>query len=70
MNMSKESFKKFIDEEFDGGNNKCARGLDLSPSTVCRIANGASKAGLKVITNVMKYCNENNINYEKYVYLS
>ena len=70
MNMSKESFEKFIEEQFDGGNNKCARGLDLAPSTVCRIANGNGKAGLKVITSVIKYCYEKDINYQEYVYLS
>ena len=70
MNMSKESFEKFIEEQFDGGNNKCARGLDLAPSTVCRIANGNGKAGLKVITSVIKYCNEKDINYDKYISLS
>lgn len=70
MDMPKETFEKLINEHFEGNLHKCARGLDLAPSTVCRIVNGTGKAGIKAITNVMKYCNENNINYQKYVYLS
>lgn len=68
MDMPKESLKRFIDEHFEGKHNKCARGLGLAPSTVCRILNGTSKAGIKAITNVVKYCNENNINYDSYIF--
>ncbi|WP_297422692.1 hypothetical protein [Clostridium sp.] len=70
MDMTKEAIKKLIDEQFDGSYNKCARSLDLVPSTVWRIANGNSKAGIKAITKVMEYCNDKDISYEKYVYLS
>ncbi len=70
MNMTKEAIKKLVNEQFDGSYNKCARNLSLAPSTVCRIANGTSKAGIKVITSVMKYCSEKDINYDKYINLS
>lgn len=70
MDMSKESFKKFINEQFEGNQNQCARSLDLAPSTVCRIVNGTGKPGIKAITNVMKYCHEKDINYAKYINLS
>ena len=69
MNTTQEAVKKLVDEQFDGNYNKCARILDLAPSTVWRIANGTGDAGIKVITNVMKYCNEKDINYERYIYL-
>lgn len=70
MDMSKETFKKFIDDEFAGNHNKCAQGLGLAPSTVCRIVNGSSKPGIKAITNLVKYCKDKNINYEMYISLS
>lgn len=70
MNIPKEAFKEFVDEQFDGSYNKCARSLGLAPSTVCRIANGTGNAGLKAITNVMKYCHEKDINYDSYVHFS
>lgn len=70
MNITKESVKKFVDEQFDGNFNKCARNLDLAPSTIWRIANGNGKAGIKVITNIIKYCDDKKINYRKYIFLS
>lgn len=70
MEMSKEGLKKFINEHFDDKNNQCARSLGLAPSTVSRIVNGTNKAGIKVITNVIKYCNEKDIKYDEYINLS
>lgn len=70
MKTTKEAIKKLVDEQFDGNFNKCARNLDLAPSTICRVANGNSQAGIKVITNIIKYCNNKNIDYERYVDLS
>lgn len=67
MDMPKEKFKNFINEQFEGNQNQCARSLCLAPSTVCRIVNGTGKAGMKAITNVIKYCNEKDINYDKYI---
>jgi len=67
MNTTKEAIKKLVDEQFDGNFNKCARNLELAPSTIWRIVNGSGKAGIKVITNVIKYCNEKDINYERYI---
>ncbi|OOM06794.1 hypothetical protein [Clostridium saccharobutylicum] len=70
MDMPKEALEKFINDHFDGKHNECARGLNLAPSTVCRILSGNNKAGIKVITNVIKYCNEKDINYDMYINLS
>lgn len=70
MKITKEAIKILVDEQFDGNFNKCARNLDLAPSTICRVANGNSKAGIKAITNIIKYCNDKNINYERYIDLS
>lgn len=70
MEMKGKALKKLIDEYFEGSYNKCARNIDLAPSTVCRIANGTGKAGIKTITNVINYCSKNGINYHKYINLS
>ena len=69
MNTTTEAFKKFIEEQFEGNYNKCARSLELAPSTICRIATGNSKVGIKTITNIVKYCNEKGIKYDSYVFL-
>lgn len=68
VNSTTEAFKKLIEEQFDGNYNNCARSLDLAPSTVWRIATGNSKAGIKTITNIVKYCNEKHIKYDSYVF--
>lgn len=70
MNTTQEAIKKLVNEQFDGNYNKCARSLDVSPSTIWRIANGTSGGGIKVITNIIKYCNKKNIKYDKYINLS
>lgn len=67
MNTTKEAIQQLVEEQFDGNYNKCARTLELAPSTIWRIANGNCSAGIKVITNIIKYCNQKNIKYEKYI---
>lgn len=69
MNNTTEAFKRFIEEQFEGNYNKCARSLELAPSTIWRIATGNSKVGIKTITNIVKYCNEKGIKYDSYVFL-
>lgn len=68
MNTTQAVVKKLVDEQFDGNYNKCAKNLDVAPSTIGRIANGTGGAGIKVITNIIKYCNEKNINYDRYIF--
>ena len=70
MNTTTEAFKKFIEEQFEGNYNKCARSLELAPSTIWRIANGNGGPGIKVVTNIIKYCKRKNIKYDKYINLS
>lgn len=67
MQATKECIQLFVDEEFNGNYNECARKLDLSPSTIWRAANGTGKAGIKIITKVIEYCNNKGISYRKYI---
>lgn len=69
MNTTSEAFKKLVEEQFEGNYNKCAKSLGLAPSTIWRIATGNSKAGIKTITNIVKYCKEKNIKYDSYVFI-
>ncbi|MGL4107012.1 hypothetical protein [Clostridium sp. LP20] len=69
MRNKSEKMQKFIDEQFEGNRKACARKLDISESTICRIIKGDNKAGGKLITKIIKYCDENEVDYKEYLYL-
>jgi hypothetical protein len=69
LHLNKEVFLEFIQTNFEGNLNKCARELDVSPSTIWRVTNGCSKAGVKLLTNLMQYCNKSKLNYHDIIFL-
>lgn len=69
MNINTEAFKKLVEENFQGSCNKCSKALNVAPSTIWRVLHGNNNAGIKLLSNLMQYCNSNNINYEDYIFL-
>ncbi|MBD7912446.1 MULTISPECIES: XRE family transcriptional regulator [Clostridium] len=66
--MEKENgVKRFIDECFSGSRKACARKLQISESTLCRVINGSSHGGRKFLSKVISYCEKNKIDYRKYI---
>lgn len=70
MDINTEAFSKFVQANFNGSCSKCAKALDVAPSTVWRVMKGNSKAGIKLMTNLMQYCNSNKLNYNDYIFLN
>lgn len=62
-----EKLQKLIEDCFNGDRGNCASILGISESTVSRIINGNNKPGRSVIAKIMNYCNENNIDFNKYL---
>jgi hypothetical protein len=69
MHVNTERFSKLVETKFSGSCNKCAKELKVAPSTVWRVVKGDSKAGLKLLTNLMQYCNKHNLNYYGFIFL-
>lgn len=70
MYINKDGFIKLVETNFNGSCNKCAKALNVAPSTIWRVVNGSSNAGIKLLTNLMQYCNSNSLKYEDYIFLS
>jgi hypothetical protein len=69
MQLNRGIFLEFIQDNFHGNMYKCANALNMSPSTVWRVANGYSKAGMKFLTNLRQYCIANNkLDYEGIIF--
>ncbi|GFP77467.1 XRE family transcriptional regulator [Clostridium fungisolvens] len=69
MNINVNTFQKLIEDNFYGSYNKCAKALNVAPSTICRVVNGNNNAGVKLLSSLMQYCNDNNLRYEDYIFL-
>lgn len=59
--------KEILDEHFGGNRKMCALSLEITQPTLCRVLSGKSKAGAKLMGNIIKYCRENDIDYTKYI---
>ena len=69
MQLNRGIFLEFIKGNFQGHMYECARALNMSPSTVWRVANGYSKAGIKFLTNLRQYFKANNkLDYEGIIF--
>jgi hypothetical protein len=69
MHLNKEVFLEFIQINFEGSLYRCAKELDVYPSTIWRAANGYNKVGAKLLNNIMQYCDKNKLNYQDYIFL-
>lgn len=69
MKFNNEEFAEFVQAHFGGNFNECGRKIKVAASTAWRVAHGYNKAGLKFITCVIDYCNENNVSYSSMIFL-
>lgn len=67
MSYVEIGLQKFIDDNFDGNRKCCSIEIKISESTLSRIIKGKSCPGIKVSSNIMKYCKMQNIDYSKYI---
>jgi len=69
VNIKRDGFLKLLEKDFQGNCAKCARALNVNTSTVCRVINGNSKGGIKLLTKLMQYCKSNDISYEDIIFI-
>ena len=69
MDINKQNVKTLIDEKFNGSMYKAAQTLGVSYSGIFKIMKSDRKAGKKTITSIIKYCQDNGLDYERYIFL-
>ena len=71
MEINMVAFLKLLEERFDNNQAKMARILGISKhqlNTV--IKNNGKGAGKKIIGSIIKYCDTNEYDFHKYIFLT
>lgn len=65
-----EAFMKLLEERFNNNQAKMARILGVSKYQLNMVINNKGKgAGKKIIGSIIKYCDTNEIDFHKYIFL-
>ncbi len=67
--IDKDKLKGLMEERANGGYRKFARMLGLDVAHLYRVLNSNSMAGPKFLGRLKKYCDENGLNFEEYIFL-
>ena len=70
MRVKREGFLTLLENNFQGNCSKCARTLNVAPSTVSRVINGENEGGIKLISKLMEYCKSNDVNSEDIIFFT
>lgn len=70
MEINMEAINQLLENRFDGNQAKMARVLKISRYQLNTIiSNNGKKAGKKFIAAILKYCDANEIDFHKYIFL-
>lgn len=70
MEINLEAFKELLEERFDGNQAKMARVLGISKYQLNIVFNNNGKcAGKKIFGSIIKYCDTNELDFHKYIFL-
>lgn len=70
MEVNIEALKKLLKERFQGNQTAFAEATGLERTHVNKVfKNGGKGAGAIFCGAVIKYCNENELNYQEYIFL-
>lgn len=70
MEINMEEFVKLLEERFDNNQAKMARIFKISRYQLSDILkNNGKGAGKKVIGAIIKYCDTNELDFHKYIFL-
>lgn len=70
MEVNVEEIKIILDERFGGNQTEFAKALGVDRTHLNKILNNNGKnAGAVFCGKIIKFCNENNLNYENYIFL-
>lgn len=70
MEINLDAFKQLLEERFDGNQAKMSRVLGVSRYQLNTVLNNNGKcAGKKVFSSIIKYCETNELDFHKYIFL-
>ena len=70
MEINMEAIKQLLEDRFDGNQAKMARVLKINRYQLNTIINNnGKKAGKKIITAILKYCDTNELDFHKFIFL-
>ena len=71
MEINIESLVKLLEDRFEGNQAKMARVLGISRYQLNTVLKNNGKcAGKKIIGSVIKYCDTNELDFHRYIFLS
>lgn len=66
-----ESLNELLNEKFDNNQSEMARVLKVERTHLNKVFNNEGKgAGAMICGAIIKYCNDNNLDYKKYIFLN
>lgn len=70
MEINIEELEKLLNEKFEGNQTVFAKTLGLERTHVNKVFKSKGKgAGAVFCGAIIKYCNDNNLDYQKYIFL-
>ena len=69
MKLNKEALNRLLYDKFDGNYSRLARELQLNVTYVYRVLEKDKNCGAKFFSSVIKWCNDNGMDYNEYIFL-
>lgn len=69
MFLKKEKIKEMMRDKAEGNYHEFARQLNLDVAQVHRVLNTNANAGPKFLGQLMRFCQENGLNFQQYIFL-
>lgn len=69
MELNREMFIKLFDSKFNASYAEASRQLGVASAQIFRIVNDNGNAGAKFLGKLITYCDINNLNFRKYIFL-
>ena len=71
MEVNIKALEKLLNEKFGGNQTAFAEAMELERSHVNKVFKNKGKgAGAVFCGAIIKYCNNNNLNYQEYIFLN
>jgi hypothetical protein len=67
MEVKRENVIVLMKDNYGGNYNRFARELKVDPSHLYRFLTTGVGGGKKIISSIIKFCKDNEINFEEYV---
>ena len=69
LRLNKVALTDLLNTKFNGNFTKLAKELELDVAYVYRVLEKDRNCGVKFYSCVMRWCNDNNVDYKRYIFL-